>query len=121
MQELQTGDVVVSAGVGVGGAFMRITDVSIFSHSSIVVRDPYVDQPCLWESIGNDEGLYQHETDEQYCSLSCSIAHQFHVVSTDAAMSLYRIKVCIIVRMSHRGMHALCSDPYSPFGHINTQ
>ena len=58
MKDLKTGDIVVSAGVGVGGAFMRITDVSIFSHASIVVRDPYIDQPCLWESIGNDEGLY---------------------------------------------------------------
>lgn len=58
MAELKTGDVVVSAGVGVGGAFMRITDRSIFSHASIIIRDPYIDQPCLWESIGNDEGWY---------------------------------------------------------------
>lgn len=58
LKDLKTGDIVVSAGVGVGGAFMRVTDVSIFSHASIVVKDPYIDQPCLWESIRNDEGSY---------------------------------------------------------------
>ena len=58
MAELKTGDIVVSSGVGVGGAFMRITDQSIFSHASIIIKDPYIDQPCLWESIGNDESWY---------------------------------------------------------------
>ena len=38
----------------------------------------------------------QHESDEQHCSFlsnGCSIAHQIHVVSTNAAMSLYGIMI----------------------------
>ena len=43
--------------------------------------------------------IIMHESDEQYCThliRSCSIAHQIHVVSTNTAVSLYRIIIIYV-------------------------
>ena len=54
---LKAGDILLSAGIGVGGAIIRVADGSPFSHVSVVVNDPYIDEPCIWESFGNSAGL----------------------------------------------------------------
>ena len=56
VKNLKAGDVVLSAGLGIGGAFIRVADGSLFSHAAIIVEDPYIDEPCIWEAIGNSGG-----------------------------------------------------------------
>ena len=56
MSNLKAGDVVLSAGIGVGGAVIRLADDCIFSHAAIIIKDPYIDEPCIWEAIGNSGG-----------------------------------------------------------------
>ena len=56
MRNLKAGDVVLSAGLGLGGAIIRVADGSVFSHVSIIVDDPYIDEPCIWESTPNSTG-----------------------------------------------------------------
>ena len=56
MRNLKAGDILLSCGIGVGGAIIRVADGSPFSHVSVVVTDPYIDEPCIWESIGNSGG-----------------------------------------------------------------
>ncbi len=50
---LKAGDILLSAGIGVGGAIIRVADGSDFSHAAIIVDDPYIDEPCIWESNTN--------------------------------------------------------------------
>ena len=56
MRNLKAGDILLSSGIGVGGAIIRVFDDSPFSHASVVVTDPYIDEPCIWQSIGNSGG-----------------------------------------------------------------
>ena len=56
MRNLKAGDVVLSAGIGAGGALIRVADDCDFSHAAIIVHDPYIDEPCIWEAIGNSGG-----------------------------------------------------------------
>ena len=56
MRNLKAGDIVLSAGLGVTGALIRVVDGSPFSHSAIIVEDPYIDEPCIWECTVNTTG-----------------------------------------------------------------
>ena len=52
---------------------------------------PWLFVNCCREPVAVDKES-RLETSRTHWIESCSIAHQFHVVSTDAAMSLYGIK-----------------------------
>ena len=56
MSNLKAGDILMSSGIGVGGAIIRVADDSPFSHVSVIITDPYIDEPCIWESFGNSAG-----------------------------------------------------------------
>ena len=53
MHNLKAGDILLSAGIGVGGVIIRVADGTNFSHAAIIVDDPYIDEPCIWESNTN--------------------------------------------------------------------
>ena len=53
MRNLKAGDILLSAGIGVGGVIIRVADGTNFSHAAIIVDDPYIDEPCIWESNTN--------------------------------------------------------------------
>lgn len=55
---LKTGDIVLMCGVGMGGAVIRVMDRAKYSHVGIIVRDPWIDCPCVWESTGNSAGVF---------------------------------------------------------------
>ena len=56
LSNLKAGDIVLTAGIGAGGAVIRVADDSIFSHAAIIVDDPYIDELCIWESTSNSIG-----------------------------------------------------------------
>lgn len=58
---LQTGDLVLMCGVGIGGAVIRVLDRAKYSHVGVVVRDPWIDRPCVWESTGNSASMSMYQ------------------------------------------------------------
>ena len=53
MSELDSGDVVLMSGITTGGAIIRIFDKADFSHVAMVIKDPKISKPCIWEAAGN--------------------------------------------------------------------
>ena len=50
---MNTGDIVLTCGVSIMRASVRIGEGGKFNHVAIVIKDPLVGAPCLWESFDN--------------------------------------------------------------------
>ena len=55
---LKTGDIVLMCGVGVAGAVIRVMDRAKYSHVGVIIRDPWIDYPCVWESTNNSASMF---------------------------------------------------------------
>lgn len=50
---MNTGDIVLMCGVSVMRGSVRVGEGGNFNHVAIVIKDPLVGAPCLWESFDN--------------------------------------------------------------------